>query len=427
MTLSLFSSWAAGDDNPDPRGPADQMIQMYRRCCIQAIRLSDYTKPGRYTIETILAHMEGEFILATNDQVSCYLLLGIAIRLALRMGLHRDPDKVCGSLTPFEAEIRRRLWHLLKQIDLLASFHIGLPSMVESIDSDTELPQNLNDDDFTCTMTTLPPPRPNNEVTTTSYLINKSRICEVFGQIATHANSLKSPSYDEVLRLDKDLNEAYASIPPMFQVRSMDRSITDSPQIILFRFNLGHLYNKSRCVLHRKFLIGIDGQPPYEYSIKVGLEAAMDLMSFQSQISEAAQPGGPLARDRCFPSSLLMHDYLLGAMIVYMRTMKVLEAEKKGDPITPEIQKQKTDMISTLRTSSNVWSMYKMKFSEGKRAWHVINMMLEKIDAASGVPNVPMTNPWDVDVNVADSNSLAGLTLDGKCDITLHFKHVINN
>lgn len=413
MVLALFSIYTPGEDKPDACAPPLEMTQTYRRCCIQCLRLSDYTKPGKYTIETLLAHLEGEFTLAADDQVACYLLLGVAIRIALRMGLHRDPDMVGGRISPYEGEMRRRFWHMLTQIELLVSFHVGLPSMVESIDSDTLLPRNLNDTDFSEDSTELPPARGDTEITTTSYLICKSRICAVFGKIATHANSLSMPSYDEVLRLDKELVETHSNVPPIFQMQDLDFSITDTPQMILFRFNLGHLFHKSRCVLHRKFLVGMKDQGPYDFSVKVGLEAAIQLLYFQSQIFEASQPGGPLSRERCFPSSLLVNDYLLASMIVYVRTMKVLEAEAKGIHATPEIEQQKTESIAALRRALEVWNLTSTKFADGKRAADVLKSMLNKLNDALERLEVfkAMTSG---DVEYWATGSVAGLSLNGK-------------
>ncbi|PQE24043.1 fungal specific transcription factor domain-containing protein [Rutstroemia sp. NJR-2017a BVV2] len=413
MALASFGVHITGDENPDPRAPPLEMTQTYRRCCIQCLRLSDYTKPGKYTIETILAHMEGEFALSGDEQVACYLLLGVALRIALRMGLHRDPDKIGGGITPYQGEMRRRLWHMLKQIEMLASFHIGLPSMVESIESDTQLPRNLNDTDFSEDSTELPPARGPTEITTTSYLICKSRIGAVFGKIATHANSLSMSSYDEVLRLDKELVEAHSNVPPIFQTQPLELSITDTPQLILFRFNIGHLFHKSRCVLHRKYLVGMEDQGSYEFSVKAGLEAAIQLLYCQSQIFEASQPGGPLSRDRCFPSSLLMHDYLLASMIVYMRTMKVLEAEAKGMHATPEVEQQKTESIAALRRAAEVWNLTFSKFADVKRAADVLNSMLNKLNSALERLEAPKVSALD---RIEDwtTGSVAGLSLNGK-------------
>lgn len=415
MCLSLFSSYAEVEHSPDERASSMQTMRLYRRNCIQCIRLSDYTKPGKYTIEAMLAHLEGEFVLSDADQVNCYVLLGVAVRLALRMGLHRDPDKVCGQMTPFEGEMRRRLWNILWQIDLLASFHIGLPSMVESIDSDCQLPRNLNDSDFDENCTELPPSRPETEITSMSYLRLKGKIAKVFGKIAIHANSLSPPSYDAVMTLDAQLNEIQASIPPSYQYRPINSCIADSTQVIIQRLNIAHILCKSRCVLHRKYLIrNTDSYPEYKYSVTAGIEAAMQLLDFQKQTHEATQPGGVLARDRCFPSSLSMHDFLLAAMIVYVRVMKILDGESKGVYGSLEERKMKRGMVEALKMSSDIWNFSQIKYPEVKRAADVLAVMMRKIGTVSMVlEGNGNSMVWDTELNRNDADLIAGLSLQG--------------
>ncbi|THV51830.1 hypothetical protein BGAL_0097g00080 [Botrytis galanthina] len=410
MCLSLFSSFAAGEGNPDERASQMQTIQTYRRNCIQCIRLSDYTKPGKYTIEAMLAHLEGEFILSDADQVNCYVLLGVAVRLALRMGLHRDPDRVGGQITPFQGEMRRRIWANLRQIDLLASFHIGLPNMVESVDSDVQLPRNLNDTDFDEDCTELPPPRPDSEITSVSYVRFKNKICQVFGKIAAYANSLSQPSYDEIMELDAQLDVVQATVPPSFRFQPIDSCVADSAQLIIQRLNIAHLLCKSRCVLHRKYLVGNQDHPEREYSVKVGINAAMQLLDFQKQTYEATQPGGVLARDRCFPSSLTMHDFLLAAMIVYLRTMKTLEEEIKGKHQNTSCQKQKVGMISALKMSADVWQNTQLKYPDFKRPADVLAVMMRKLDAAYVALGTSQMS-WGMDLGTNDTSAMAGLSL----------------
>lgn len=82
----------------------------------------------------------------------------------MKMGLHRDPDKL-PRITPYEGEMRRRMWNFVVQIDLMVSFHLGLPCMIHGIESDTALPRNLLDLDFDENTTELPPSRPNDDYT----------------------------------------------------------------------------------------------------------------------------------------------------------------------------------------------------------------------------------------------------------------------
>ena len=103
MTISSLSILAVGEEHPDDRSSVQDVIQLYRSCCVQSLLLSNFTKPGPHTIETLFLHMEGLFVLNKDNPVHFYLLTGNTVRLALRMGLHRDPSKVRSNITVFQA------------------------------------------------------------------------------------------------------------------------------------------------------------------------------------------------------------------------------------------------------------------------------------------------------------------------------------
>ena len=248
MCLGTFAALGADEEHLNSGNTRSGMVQIYRRCCAQCLTLSNYAKkPGPYTLETFLLYIESEIVLSKGNQTSCYLVVGVAVRLALRMGLHRDPDKVEGNITPYQAEIRRRIWHLLVQMDLLISFENGLPSMIQGVQSDTRVPLNLQDQDFDEYSTELPPYRPETEMTGMSYTLAKGRISRVFQKIIEQANLLTLPSYDEVTALDLELQQAFSAIPYFLRVVPMDLCITDSVQLIIRRLSLAVLFHKSRC------------------------------------------------------------------------------------------------------------------------------------------------------------------------------------
>jgi hypothetical protein len=115
----------------------------------------------------------------TRFHAQLWLDLGTVVRLAFRMGYHRDPRGLT-DITTFESEMRRRVWLHIFQIDALASFHMGLPSMVPAEYCDTEPPRNLHDTDLSVDMVTLPPSRPITENTPMLYGIVKAGIMAVF-------------------------------------------------------------------------------------------------------------------------------------------------------------------------------------------------------------------------------------------------------
>ncbi|KAK1573322.1 fungal-specific transcription factor domain-containing protein [Colletotrichum navitas] len=80
------------------------------------------------------------------DQHAAWVLTGGLVRIAQRMGLHRDGQLL--GLSPFETEIRRRIWW---QIILLESKYASLAGFCDAIlppNWDTTLPSNVNDADL---------------------------------------------------------------------------------------------------------------------------------------------------------------------------------------------------------------------------------------------------------------------------------------
>lgn len=385
MIQASVAILGSGEDFPDVRGAPLEMINSYRECCVQSLVLSNYTKPGTYTIETLALYMETEFLLSIGDQVHCYLLCGNAIRLALRMGLHRDASKVGGgTITPFQAEMRRRLWYHLCQIDLLGSTHMGLPGMVHAVSSDSMIPKNLRDEDFDEDSTEIPPSRPESELTPMSYTICKGRICLIATRVVALANLVTDPSYDEVLELDRLLHEARSQVPQFYRLDLSDLSITESPDTIIKKYSIELLYHSSRCMLHRKFLLMQKTNPEFGYSKVAGLDASIQLLRCQASIHEAASPGGPLARDRWFFSTLSLHNFLVANMIVYLSIMQGFIGTD-GRRVPPsDLTNDQQRIIQILEQSNTVWQGMIEVSAEAKKCAAVVGIMMNKVHLALG-------------------------------------------
>ena len=385
---------------------------MYRGCCAQSLVVSDYTKPNLYTIEALLIYGEGDFVITKTAQVNGYILTGVMVRLALRMGLHRDPSKVGGNISVFQAELRRRSWHLVVQIDQLVSFHIGLPAMASTIESDTEYPRNLRDEDFNTDTVELPLGRPDTEMTPMSYTLAKSRLCKVFGIIAVQANKLSLPPYEEVMRTDTLLNEAYAKVPSFLRLVRLELAVTDSADLIMKRFSLALMFHRSRCVLHRKYLLREKDSPIFAYSKREGLDASMKLLHIQFSVDRAVQPDGAFSKTVWFMSSLSIHDFLLAATIVYLNLIKDIGVTQ----IT--LDSDQAGMHQALEKSYAVWMHSKDTLEDARKASDILGLMLAKIkltlDQNNGVKNKDFTPVSDNTIPSGDPR-MSRLSLNGKC------------
>ena len=409
MTLGSMAYFWSGQQSPETGRTPFEMVRTYRSCCAQCLVLSNYTQPGPHTIEAFIIFMESEFLLSNDEKVNCFLLVGSVVRLSLRIGLHRDPSKMGGVFTPFQAEIRRRIWHVLLQIDLLAGFHLGLPSMIAAVESDTESPRNLRDEDFYEDIPELPLGRPETEPTPILYLIVKSRICDVFGKIAAQANRLSLPPYDEVLKVDELLNGAFAKVPTHLRSTPLGLAVTDSSDLIMQRFNISLIYNRSRCVLHRKYLIKQRENHKYGYSKKVGLDASMEILAFQLAIFESIQLGGPLAHEQWYITSLPMHDFLLAATIVFIFVMHMVEDNSLSQCYEYSPHRTRKDLVSALQKSYDIWKKTQDISLDTKRAFIFVGFMLEKIKAAT-LQDTSLEDTRDV-INSSTNNIKPNLNL----------------
>ena len=90
----------------------------------------------------------------SDDTRYVWTITGLLIRLAQAQGCHRDGQQF--DLSPFETEMRRRLWWQICTLDVRASEDQGSDPTIVEQNFDTELPLNINDEDICPEMTQTP-------------------------------------------------------------------------------------------------------------------------------------------------------------------------------------------------------------------------------------------------------------------------------
>lgn len=94
------------------------------------------------------------------DPGSLYLVVGLAVRSAQRMGLHLDTTATTNRLPPFHIEMCRRCWWRICILDSrLAELGGTGTSILNGKNWQTPLPLNLDDSDIYPSMKTMPPSR----------------------------------------------------------------------------------------------------------------------------------------------------------------------------------------------------------------------------------------------------------------------------
>lgn len=378
MALAVSVYRRSEDPLPSMLGSHTDVMDAYRKCAAQCLAQSNYTAPGKYKVESLFLHAMSEFYGSQDAQVGVSFMLAITARLAMQMGYHRDASHY-PDISAFEGEMRRRQWAVLCQLDTLISFQVGLPKAIQSWQYDTEPPHNLLDQDFYPSSEHLPPSRPDTEPTPSSYSRSKHRLMSVFGRISDLAYSRTKVSYEEILEIDRHLEEAHSLLPPVFRIRPMDQSITDSAELIMKRYSLESLYQKARCVLHRRYLAEARSNLRYAYSQWVCISAAKEILRHQVDIYNESQPGGQLYRDKLYLNSLQNADYLLAAMIICLElSYGHSEGERAGagNEISVVVN-GRDELLATLETSHRILEESRRRSADSQKAYAGLTVMLQ--------------------------------------------------
>jgi hypothetical protein len=89
-----------------------------------------------------------------KDSQFVWTMIAVVTRLAQGLGLHRDGSHF--GLSPYETEMRRRVWWYIYLLDVQYSEYQATSPQIREGDYDTQLPLNINDDDLSSEMTDFP-------------------------------------------------------------------------------------------------------------------------------------------------------------------------------------------------------------------------------------------------------------------------------
>ncbi|KAK8056192.1 hypothetical protein PG993_001419 [Apiospora rasikravindrae] len=353
--------------------PTSETTFGYREKAVEALMLGQYTKGGPYVVEALLAYFTAEHFTSMDAHIESWLILSVTVNIAMRQGYHRDPRHF-PQLSPYEGELRRRIWATLYQVDISISVQMEMPKLIRDSVSDTQLPGNYSDNDFDALSTQLPAPRPETEVTPLLYTITKTRLMRVIGMIMEHVTEVQMPSYEDVLRIDAILDDVYANLPDVFRWEGMSESILSSTAVVSQKFFLHTIYRKGKLLLHRQYIPsqGQQQEPEkYEYSRRMVLEAGLAILQLHHIIVEETKPSGQLYSSQFMLISLVSHDLFAGALAVCF----YLQHHRTGMELE-NIQETKR----LLRKSQGLWIEASSTSVEAGKAAEALRIFLNRLD-----------------------------------------------
>lgn len=394
------------------------MKDVFREKAVQCLILARYTRGGPYILETLITILTGEFVLLKESATDSWLLISMILHLAVRMGYHRDPDHFPG-ISPFESEMRRRVWAIIIQLDLALSLEMGLPRSATDTHIDTKQPRNLCDSDFDEDTTEMPPPRPETEWTPVLPLIAKGRLISALGLICDINSDINPPSYDEVIKADALLEDVHNhAIPPVLRLQSMPTPITDSPSLVVQRVSVEMTYHKSRILLYRRALISYPVRQSQERdreSVRICLDSALKILSFQQMLHEESQPFGRLYQLRWKVSHIFNQDVLLATSVLclYLQDVDKFEVpETAGQTTWPP---RAEEIRQQLTISHKVWLQMSTASAEAGKVAKALSIVLGNTEASVADGNGSASYDFLTDFDARPLNEL-GASFNNQCE-----------
>lgn len=200
------------------------------------------------------------FLQSSAKLSTCYSYVGIALRSALRLGLHRT---VMADFNPIEREMRKRIFWVVRKMDVYVSTLLGLPQMLSDDDIDQEYPMEVDSEFITAEGITQ---MPTDHTPLMAGSNAHTRLCNVVLKVVKYIYPVKNARYrsksdqrymvshSKIREIERDLQTWMEELPP-----ALRPGTEVSPQLERVRQLLRISYAHVQMVMYRPFLHYVTG------------------------------------------------------------------------------------------------------------------------------------------------------------------------
>ncbi|KAK0732529.1 fungal-specific transcription factor domain-containing protein [Apiosordaria backusii] len=177
----------------------DTLLQKYRFALEQALGRSNLlTTPDLVVAQAFLLFLV--LVRRHDDTRFAWTLTGLLIRISQALGLHRDGTHF-DNITPFEIEMRRRLFWAVCVLDLRSAEDQGTDLTVVEQTFDTQYPMNINDTDISPESTCLPEPRVG--TTDMTFSLIRYEMCSLARSLHTMSSAMATVNPRDAISLEE--------------------------------------------------------------------------------------------------------------------------------------------------------------------------------------------------------------------------------
>lgn len=317
------------------------------------------------------------------------LAAGSLIREAILMGFHRDPSNF-SHLSPYWAEMRKRLWLTIVELELQASLYNGAPLAISWDEFDCPPPSNIEDEDLTINSAHLPSPKPSTTATRMTFLIALSQTLQARMEVSRAINRVRlTVPYEEVMSMSESLSKGLADAPPELRSISTDGPPA-GPDGSCPEFQRSFfLFLNYRCLLalHRPFFLrpAETRDEPFVFSRRACVQISLALLA-QLEYTPRSNPNDQLVNsDTACPHILqlkggMFRDDIFHAAITVCYELRLQAKDKVIDPFPGTIsvyidQSAHYQRMALFESVERAIKYFELKVYNEKRATKVFNIL----------------------------------------------------
>ncbi|RYC55804.1 hypothetical protein CHU98_g10404 [Xylaria longipes] len=236
-----------------------------------------------------LVHYQIECLLYLAKKVNIlkkkrfWITSGGLVCKAISIGLHQDPDTISSDISPYNKEMRRRLWSTIVEFDLQASFDLGVPTLLSQVHLDAQPPRNIDDDSFDQDSTELPISKPRSEYTFSSYAhFSRQSIPARLELYKILTGPPVDLDWEQVLQYTDMVTREIDALPAWDLESDQNSGVSHKPSLA---FTLLHIQLRQFLVpLHQPFLKLRKSHSRYQMSEFIYYTAARDLVLMHDRL-----------------------------------------------------------------------------------------------------------------------------------------------
>lgn len=287
LVLSILSIASCQRDHGAAK--FDKMISNFHSCALKWIKACDEWHERQSQKHRRLIHYQIACMLYLSKRVNTvkkkrfWKEAGALLQDAISVGLHRETSRMGDRITPFNQEMRRRIWATMESFDLQASFDHGLPSLLSALHFDVNPPRNIDDEEFDEDTEELPQSKPSNEYTYSSYqhlsrqsLLLRSELSRVL------TGPREELDYEQVIRYTNEINQEIDCLPSWEITGDGETEEHKKP---LLAYTVLHIQLRQYIIpLHQSFLRLRKTNSKYQYSEIIYYNAARDMVLLNDKL-----------------------------------------------------------------------------------------------------------------------------------------------